>query len=171
MDASYATPIEFSAYVAPYPFDQEYFERNGNGVSLLDCLTEPVQFHTIEDLEMRINSFLALQDNWDGYGAAAPEEATITNAIKFIQSLPTSIIENVEEDEINASPYGTLVVDFRNSKEELVSVEIGKNQIGFFSELESGKDLSSNGIIFNENNLPEALIVALKELFRYEKIA
>jgi hypothetical protein len=113
----------------------------------------------------RINSLGELTPNWDGHGAIVPDPLVINNVKGFIKSLPESIVPDLQTDDLVATPYGTIVIDFK-PKVELVSVEIGEKEIGFFSEFADGNDLSMVGTLFNQDALPPKLLVALNKLYK-----
>lgn len=86
----------------------------------------------------------------DGGAAVKPDDTVIQNSIAFIKSLPTyyqKILNPVEC--ITATPYGTISIDWFFRK-NLISVEIGKTKIGWFSELPDGSNPSSDGITLKE---------------------
>jgi hypothetical protein len=56
------------------------------------------------------------------------------------------------------------VLDFNSSK-GLVSVEVGENQIGFFTEFINQKDFASDGIDTDFRTLSEELKKALSSLY------
>jgi hypothetical protein len=159
MEVVNVSPVQ-SAYVSAILSDEERYQRRF--ITKLSCFTEPIHFQNILNLEEEITSFAALKENWDGYGAVAPHERVISNAVKFVNTLPENLFKSVDA-ETTPTPYGTIVIDFRVGK-ELVSIEVGKSQIGFFSKFNDGNDLLLNGVEFDNNKLPHSLILALIKL-------
>jgi len=163
MEAAILKPVQ-SAFVSVLPSEEEEYHRRSprSTITILSCLTQPVQFQNILNLEEKISAFLKLKENWDGFDAATPDEQVVSNAIQFINSLPDGVLKNIET-ETTPTPYGTIVIDFRVGQ-EFLSVEVGNTQIGFFSKFNNGDDLSSDGIDFEETKLPGTLLLALRKL-------
>jgi hypothetical protein len=117
------------------------------------------------DIIEKIKSFHSLNRNWDGYDATNPDIVVINNSIAFINSLPETVVSDINKDNLIPTPYGTVVIDFSKDK-ELVSVEIGEKKIGFFSEFEDGSDMKMEGVLFNQDKLPFELLGAIKKLYK-----
>ena len=105
-----------------------------------------------------------MQKNWDGYGADAPDEKVINNSILFVNNLPESIQSEIQPEKVVPTPYGTLVFDFEQNQ-NLISIEVGEKNIGFFSEFSDNKNISLDKVTFNSNNLPIELIKAFRKLY------
>ena len=84
----------------------------------------------------RFNEIENLQEGWDGYGGAVPEKIVCDNARTFFQTLRDTNCLIPHFDEIAPTPYGTIVIDVYSDEEDkdLVSIEIGKTQVGFFTD-------------------------------------
>lgn len=108
-------------------------------------------------LKNRISEIENLSDNWDMYGAIAPSKEVIKNAYKFSDSvINDNYLSIIKKEDIVPTPYGSIVMDF-TSERGLVSVEIGKTEIGFFTEFVDGNDFASDGIRTDFRSIPEAL--------------
>lgn len=129
-------------------------------------LTVPIKFDNLAMSESKLNSFKLLATNWDGYGASSIDEITIINSKKFLGALPEHVVDNVDLDDITPTPYGTIVIDWRNSLGEMVSTEIGKNTFGFFSEFSDNESPKVDSVNFNENSIPRELFAAFHKLFQ-----
>lgn len=125
---------------------------------------KPVKTDFISLIESRINSIKYLKKNWDGYGADAPDEKVINNSICFINSLPESIQSEIQPERVVPTPYGTLVFDIEKNQ-NLISIEVGEKNIGFFSEFSDNKNISIDKVSFNPNNLPVELNTAFRKLY------
>lgn len=125
----------------------------------------PVELNPINDKLTYICQFKYLQDNWDGYNAKSPSEITIHNALNFIKMLPVNFQKTLNEEEIELSPYGTIILDWQKDDFNNISIEIGKSQIGFLSETEDGKSPYNESIPFDNKELPKAITEALQSLF------
>jgi arginyl-tRNA synthetase len=53
---------------------------------------------------------------------------------KFLDKLYPSLIEELEEENIYSTPYGTVIFDWEKDDDNVVSVEIGANKLGYFIE-------------------------------------
>ncbi|TXH31504.1 MAG: hypothetical protein E6Q96_00065 [Cyclobacteriaceae bacterium] len=126
----------------------------------------PVRINNLFAFENRLNSFKRLSDGWDGYAATTPDNIVISNSIKFLEALPEYLADNLKEDDITPTPYGTIVIDWQNDRSEKMSVEIGNQTLGFFSRFEDNDCPKINRVDFNENSLPEELFKSFKKLFK-----
>lgn len=129
----------------------------------------PIKTNPLLDIQNKIFSFKTLPDNWDGMGAIAPNASTINNSISFLYSLPESTYESLNQDNIVATPYGTIVLDIeRNSN--LVSVEVGETKVGFFTDFVDGCNPPPlESATLTPNRLPLELYSALNKLFLLEE--
>lgn len=121
--------------------------------------TRPVVY---DALSQRLSELVCLSPDWDGYGAAVPDIATYTTAIAFLKRIDQKTLSYLTEDDIVPTPYGTIVLDFSNG-ENLVSIEIGENRIGFFTEFSDGANSESDGEDWRDV-VSEKLSGALKRL-------
>lgn len=128
-------------------------------------------FYTLLDLSIsspltaaknRISEIEQLKDNWDNYGAIPPHHIIIKNSFKFLDLLKKIGITNIESNDIYPMPYGSIVIDINNNN-GLVSIEIGNNSVGFFTDFESYNNISSKGdetdFTFIPKNLEKALSI------------
>lgn len=60
----------------------------------------------------------------------------ISNAFSFLDNLSPSIIEQINTQGIYSTSYGTIVFDIEKPNNEIFSLEIGKNEFGYFIEKE-----------------------------------
>lgn len=149
------------------PVSVQNFVGNYNTVSLddiYDIISMPIKTNPVAVLENKIHSIKSLQNNWDGYGADVPDEKVILNSLSFLNKLPEAIQTEVKPDKILATPYGTIVFDIERDK-SLISIEIGENNIGFFSEFSDDENFSVDKIVYNENHLPSELLAAFQKLY------
>ena len=115
-----------------------------------------------------IDKISKLEENWDGYDAVVPSEIVIENAKKFITTIFNSGYKVFYEENVYPSPYGTIIADIEPKDEYFVSIEIGKNAIGWFTKF--GKDnypeeLMSDICETDFESLPEELKFALDKLY------
>lgn len=119
-------------------------------------------------LKNRISEISHLQYNWNGEGAVVPSEQVIKNTFKFLDCISIYGYTNyVKPNDIVPTPYGTIDIDFETGQ-GIVSVEIGKDQIGFFTEYSTKEDIFSDGIETNFRSIPSILQQALCNLEEYQ---
>lgn len=122
--------------------------------------TTPVEYNAYRQ---RIEELRCLPDNWDGYNASKIDIETYINSLAFIDCIDTNILNLLSETDITPTPYGTITMNFRKD-ENVVSVEIGKKNIGFFTDFENLEDLEIESENFVANHLPKGLEKALNIL-------
>lgn len=111
----------------------------------------------------RVSEIDNLPDNWDGCNAVAPYPQVIKNSYKFIDALLSLGISNIDSEDIYPMPYGSIVFEVNNNK-GMVSIEIGKHSIGFFTDFVEHENLFSNGEETDFRSIPENLQKALRIL-------
>jgi hypothetical protein len=129
----------------------------------------PIKTDPSVEIIKKISSFSYLSNNWDGHGAISLSSNVLNNAIRFISSLPETVLSEVSANSIVPTPYGSIVFDFERG-EDLVSVEIGERKIGFFSEFQMSENNSLEGVSFNQENLPIELQKAFNKLYKEDTI-
>lgn len=120
-------------------------------------------------IKNKISQISMLSQDWDGYNAVIPSNEVIKNAYKFIDNAFHNNYSFIEADDVTPTPYGTIVFDFIN-KRGLVSVEIGKKAIGFFTDFANITNHSSDGIDSDFKLIPEELNQSLLELDKWSGI-
>jgi len=139
----------------------EYFESR-----LVDkVLTyyDPVDTVLSTDLMSRLNYFNSFKDNWDGNSAVSLSEDTIFNSTEFLKMLPNKYIRGLNKEDISITPYGTIVIDWRNG-DNLISVEIGQESVGLFGEID-GVGFDYDNLKFEKNALTSELSPIFKKLY------
>ena len=129
--------------------------------------SEPIKINRTIDVENKINSMRSYEKNWDGYNADIPEDIVLYNAYKFLNVLPESIQVELSSDRVVLTPYGTIVFDFEKNS-NILSIEIGEKNIGFFSDFTDNNNYYAEQIAFNPNKLDETLAKAFNKL--YDKV-
>lgn len=125
----------------------------------------PVELNPVENKLMYINQFKQISENWDGYGASAPSLLTINNAINFLKLLPLYYQKLLNHDEIGITPYGTIVLEWFNDKNNFVSIEVGKSKIGFFSETPDRENPLEQSLEFTPNEIPHQVLLVFNKVF------
>lgn len=119
-------------------------------------------------IKNKVSEIDNLNDNWDGYNAIAPLKEVVKNTFKFIDSLFLEGYEDIDKDNITPTPYGSIVLDFK-SDIGLVSIEIGKTQLGYFTEFINCDDCSSEGIDTDFKTIPDEIKELLNKLYERGK--
>ena len=141
------------------------FKQEVSGIASYFNSTTSNQIHLDQKrIDNLLDSIAKLQVNWDGYGAVPPDNSVIVNARAFLDMMPVSLANELTENSIVPTPYGTLVFDWEKNA-NLISVEIGENEIGFFTDFEDKINFESKGISFNKKILPLELVNSFKKLF------
>ena len=91
----------------------------------------------LQKIKARLHTIACLDENWDGYDATVPSEQTIRNSFKFVESAFKEGFTQLEPADVYPTPYGSIVIEFKTEQTGLVSVEIGQEQIGFFTDFKN----------------------------------
>jgi hypothetical protein len=92
----------------------------------------------------KIDEFLSLENNWDGYGAIPPSIEVANNAKELINYIPTSLFEYFDDGYPNTQ--GTICFEWKKDGDELF-IEIGDKSCSYL--------LLQDGILlFKESNSP-----------------
>jgi len=110
--------------------------------------------------QQRLAKIYSLENNWNGENGCSVDLLVYINTNEFLSKIDSKILDYLKEDEILPTPYGTITLDFEKNN-ELVSIEIGENQIGFFTDFNLRNNLCSDGLDFPKKNVPESLKEAL----------
>lgn len=116
----------------------------------IQSYSSPVIFHRFDE---KLKQILSLSDNWGGDGFASIDYSVFCNAKDFLSKLDNSILDYLNDENILPTPYGTITIDF-DKDGELVSVEIGENKIGFFTDFSGFVNSKSDGIEFLNKEIP-----------------
>ncbi len=76
----------------------------------------------------RIDYFLTLKDNWDGYDAVPPSDEIATNAKKLINYIPISLFEYFDDGYPNTN--GTICFEWKKDGDDLF-IEIGNKSCSY----------------------------------------
>lgn len=128
----------------------------------------PVEFETnpLEIILKCLFEIKKLSGNWDGVGGMRISDQVIKNTILFLIQIPKRLLKNLDEDSITPTPHGTIVIDWYSRDEKSnVSVEMGQLNIGFFLK-KNGEFIDySEGLKFNDYDVPEQIVKAFKSVF------
>lgn len=143
-------------------------EQVDDSIHISDTIFMYSMTSPITALKNRVSEISMLTDGWDGYGAVIPSNDVINNAFRFLDSIISNGFEGLlKSDDIIPTPYGTIGMDFE-SEVGLVSVEIGRTQLGFFTQYNTGQNIISEGIQTNFKTLPDELVTAISVILENE---
>lgn len=136
--------IDSFEYKIPYSsWSKDTLNKIKKGIEWMDT-------YTVVD---RIRECSRLNNNWDGYGAIPPAKGVKENCFKFLRQLPLEI-NQPDPDNVCPTPYGSIVMDFYNDL-GLISVELGTNELGYFTDFMGCKNYAVEGFKWEE--YPEAM--------------
>lgn len=119
----------------------------------------------LKTCQERLIYLSTLERGWNGYGAAPVSKKVILNCKQFIKVLPDSYLRLLNVEEISPSTHGTITIDWETSPSFVVSIEIGKNNSGFFAELPDGSIPYNDNLGLISKNLPVEFSGALSKLY------
>lgn len=108
----------------------------------------------------KVSLISMLDDNWDGFGAVKPCNEVISNTYKALDAFCEYGYCLQTDEDVYPTPYGSIVLDYK-SYAGLLSVEIGKTKLGFFTDFVNGDNMCSAGIDTSFREVPEQLKKAL----------
>lgn len=109
------------------------------------------------EIKRRMEKLARLQNNWDGYGASSVNRQVVKNATTFLRTLQNNGLQLPSSDDVYATPYGSIVMELYN-KYGLVSLEIGEQQVGYFTDYRGRSNWGSEGIETDFKSVPEVLM-------------
>lgn len=154
--------IELSYIARPVVHDYAQFAMDkGHEID------KPVSYDPAKEIYKNIQTFLSLPDNWDGYGAIAPEFKTVINSNTFINQVPENYLNCFATEDISLTPYGTVILEWHNEQNQsVISFEIGNSEIGYYSETEDRDNPSSRGIKIDILNFNNAILPLFYKVFK-----
>lgn len=153
---------ECTALVSENDYDYVVNTENQDIDSFWELAT-PIMLDPKADILDKLNFIVNLEENWDGYGGSQVELSSYINSCTFIDLLPDSILALIKKDDVTLTPYGTIVIDISNN-DNLVSIEIGKTKLGYFSEFSDKSNPSAEQLSFDNKYIPDELLIALYKL-------
>ena len=87
----------------------------------------------------KVQSFLSLEDDWDGYGACAVPIEVVKNALLLLATFDPFLLRRLSEEDVTPSTYGTIVFDWYGVSNETLSIEVGTTKIGGFLRTDTGE--------------------------------
>lgn len=105
----------------------------------------------LNNIIKEIDDFVALCDNWDGYGGIPLFRDIAEKTKLFIAMLDDYYIDNITD--IYPNPHGTLNIEWENEnkKDEKLCLEIGSCSYSYFVKYNNRDPKLSNGLDIIEN--------------------
>ncbi|NKC16694.1 MAG: hypothetical protein GKR94_32225 [Gammaproteobacteria bacterium] len=98
--------------------------------------------------------------NWDGYGAAAISQASLYNALRFLDLLPPSL----PSPEVTPESDGTVGLEWYKGKDWLFSIDIGGDgkitYAGMF-----GEGVQSHGTERFDDSIPQTILSNIRRIY------
>lgn len=165
--------MSFAPDIAIYDtssFSEMEERRNPFGSNRMVALQylKPVELNPLNDKLTFLKQFRKVQNNWDGYGAKAPSENVIKNAMEFLSILPAWYQKMLNVEEVNITPYGTVVMEWYKDQSHFISIEVGNSKIGFLSETPDGENPLEQSIDFIPNEIPAQVLPIFTKVFSQE---
>jgi len=111
----------------------------------------------IDLLKSKIDLFVGLENNWDGYGGVPLLKSIANKAKSFIPLLSGDLIDKISD--IFPNNHGTITIEWENKKEKL-SLEIGETNYSYFVKYNDGKApkfVRGNDIVSDLQNFAQTL--------------
>jgi len=163
MAVAIAYPIEYQTLPVGINLDNllGLHSSSRNYQVLLITPTRQLQNKNIQTVLVSISN---LKDNWDGHGAISPHVNTIDYTEALLTKLPQQFVSDLSEDQIYPNPNGTITIEWGNSRNGIVSLEIGKDRSTFFVQANGEIIYKNNNLLFHENKIPSDLLSYIKEI-------
>jgi hypothetical protein len=139
-----------------------------NTKELLRPLNEQTiaQTTTLNSLLNKVAALTQLPNNWDGFGAVPPNDLINKQLNMFIKLLPERLLQYTTDDEMYATPHGTVVLDFQKGENEL-TIEFGEKEYGFFTDFKHGKNVKIKRTMYQQNHIiTNELAEAINSFYR-----
>jgi hypothetical protein len=102
-----------------------------------------VELNKYDWIKKEIDDFTLLKSNWDGYGGTPVLDTIAQIAKQFIPMLNDSFIDRITD--IYPNPHGTITIEWKNSKNEKLSLEIGEKNYSYFVKYQTKNPTLENG--------------------------
>lgn len=120
--------------------------------------------HYPADLLEKLKSIKTLKKDWAWEASIPPSPAVINNVYHIFELLGKKRVTKLSPLDITPSPYGTINLEWEWINESFVSLEIGKEDLGFYGDLPDGTQFWYDNLPFDENHLPQELVAVLEEV-------
>lgn len=104
-----------------------------------------------------VRNLSTLPSDLPGLDFEVPSEEIAGNAVKFLEAMDRAGIACPESGCVMPTAFGTIVID-ATVERGLVSMEIGRTKVGFFTDYEDGINEESDGLSTDFTTIPEPLL-------------
>lgn len=104
-----------------------------------------------------VRNLSTLPKDLPGLDFEVPSKEVTENAMHFLSAMEAMGLECPEHGAVMPSVFGTIVIDAVVDR-GLVSIEIGRTKVGFFTDYEDGINEESDGIATDFRSIPEVLL-------------
>lgn len=118
---------------------------------------EAIEVSPYDEVLTFLKNLKTLPKNYQDIDFEIPSEVIIDNAQKFLLSMQKANLPCPDDGCVMPSVFGTIVIDVMVER-GLVSMEIGRTKVGFFTDYEDGINEESDGISTDFNTIPEPLL-------------
>lgn len=108
-----------------------------------------------------VKNLTTLPKDLPGLDFVVPSKEITDNTLHFLNAMEDAGLPCPEMGSVMPSVFGTFVIDAMVER-GLVSIEIGRTKVGFFTDYEDGINEESDGIVTNFETIPEVLLNHLK---------
>ena len=92
-----------------------------------------------ENIIKKIDKIATLENKWNNLKTPKISSEIIRNYLQIINALSPSILYYLDSENIYPTKFGTIILDWEFNNNNLLSLEIAKNSVGYFME-KNGKD-------------------------------
>lgn len=128
------------------------------------AIYSPIKIDMLSIVLNKLEQFRSVSgEQWENSGYKQPLNETFYNATHFLNSIPDLYLYSLATENIEPTPYGTFILDFMNNQNK-VSIEIGREKVGFFTKFTNKENMKSDGLIFKGDDVPKEVFAAFKEM-------
>lgn len=108
-----------------------------------------------------VKNLTTLPKDLPGADFEVPSHQIAENAVKFLRAMESAGLDCPEEGNVMPTVFGTIVIDVQTER-GLVSMEIGRTKVGFFTDYKDGINEESDGLLTGFESIPSQLMKHLK---------
>jgi len=162
-----------SLFTLSHDIQQLNYFLNYNSSNKIQFYTEDADFSNINSFENDIYltrvPLYGLQKNFeDALLFSKISMNVFNNAMNVLYELSGNVIENIDTNNLTFSEYGTAIIDFDGPDNSIFSLEIGKDSIGYFSEIDNKTFKFNDRLMTNsKDELIESVVKLNNDLYDY----
>lgn len=105
-----------------------------------------------KSIKREIMDISKLDDNWNGFGTSQINSEVINNALNIVSLLRPTVLCHLSADNVYPSKFGTIIMEWDFGNDNIFSLEIAKQSIGYFTEHHGEPQIQRDIIKFNFDN-------------------